>query len=61
MIWIVIFAGLAVAGLVALTVYAVQLRHRFGDVRHEVSVVGDRVGQVTTLLERLELPPGRRD
>lgn len=61
MIWIVILAALAVIGLVALAVYAAQLRHKLGDVTHEISVVGDRVNQVTALLGQLQLPPGGRD
>ena len=31
------------------------------EVRHEIAVVEDRVTQVTALLGKLELPPGRRD
>lgn len=61
MTWIAILAGLALLGLVALAIHAAQLRHRFDDVHHEVAVVADRARQVTALLGRLELPPGRRD
>ena len=38
MIWIVIFGTLAVAGAVALVVYAVGLAHKAADVRHEIEV-----------------------
>lgn len=61
MIWIVIFGTLALAGAVALVVYAVGLAHKAADVRHEIEVVGDRAGQITALVGQLELPPFGRD
>ena len=61
MVWIAIFGALALAGAVAVSIYAVQLMHRAADVRHEIDVTLDRVGQLRGLVDQLELPAARRD
>lgn len=61
MIWILIFAGLAVAGLVALAVGVVLLGHKAADTRHEVEVTAGRVRQISALLGQVDLPRRRRD
>lgn len=54
------FGVLAVLGGIALVGYARQLSHKVSDVRHEVGVAADRVGQIRTLLAGVELPAIKR-
>ncbi|MBK7821453.1 MAG: hypothetical protein IPJ61_10350 [Tessaracoccus sp.] len=56
MLWVWIFGGLAVAGLVALVVYGVGLAHRAAAVRHEVGVALGRAEEARALVEQLKLP-----
>lgn len=61
MIWILLFGGLAVAGLVALAVGVVLLGQKAADTRHEVDVTVGRVREITALLAQVELPRSQRD
>ena len=56
MLWVWIFGGLAVAGLVALVVYGVGLAHRAAAVRHEVEVTLGRAEEARALVAQLSLP-----
>ncbi len=56
MLWVWIFGGLAVAGLVALGVYGVGLAHRAAAVRHEIEVTLGRAEEARVLVEQLKLP-----
>ncbi|MDF1488010.1 hypothetical protein [Tessaracoccus caeni] len=59
MIAIFIVGGLGLAGLVALAVYGVGLRHKAAAVQYEVGVVRERFAEVPDLISRLELPSKR--
>ena len=56
MLWLV-FAGIALAGLVMVGCYAVSLAHKGADLLSEVGVLADRGGQLVTLLGQLSPPP----
>ena len=55
-LWVWIFGGLAVAGLVTLVVYGVGLAHRVAAVRHEVEVTLGRLDDARALAAQLSLP-----
>lgn len=61
MVFIVVVGALAVAGAVALALYAAQLYRSAGDVLHEVQVTTDRMMQIRALADQLQLRPGTRD
>jgi hypothetical protein len=56
-IWIFVFAGIALAGLVMVVSYAVWLIHKAADVMGEVRVLLDRGGQLTELIGQIQIPP----
>ena len=59
MIWVVICAGIAVAGLIMVVSYAIWLAHKASDVMSEVGVLGDRAGQLMELVSQIDLPEPR--
>jgi hypothetical protein len=59
MIWVVIFAGIAVAGLIMLVCYVIWLAHKSSDVMSEVQVLGDRAGQLMDLASQIQVPERR--
>ncbi len=61
MIWVVIFAGIAVAGLIMVVSYVIWLAHKASDVMSEVGVLGDRAGQLMELLSQIQVPERRFD
>jgi len=54
--WVIVFGSIGVAGLVMLAGYAVWLAHKLSDVASEVTVLGDRIGQLGVLLGQIQLP-----
>ena len=63
MLWVIIFAAIAVAGLVMVVCYAVWLAHKGADLWSEVVVLTDRAGQLAELMGQIQPPaaPGTRD
>jgi hypothetical protein len=61
MIWVVIFCGIAAAGLFMVVAYGIWLAHKASDVISEVVVLGDRAGQLTELLSQIQVPERRFD
>ena len=57
MMWVMIFGGIAVAGLIMVISYVIWLAHKASDVMSEVVVLGDRAGQ---LMELVKPGPGPR-
>ena len=54
MIWVAVFGGIALAGVIMFIAYAVWLAHRAADVFSEVQVVADRTGQLFDLLSQIQ-------
>lgn len=54
--WVVIFASIAVAGVIMLVSYGVWLAHKASDVMSEVDVLADRAGQIADLLGEIKIP-----
>jgi hypothetical protein len=59
MVWVLVFAAIAVGALVVLVGYAVWLAHKTADVLNEVGVLADRAGELFDLLGQIQ-PPGSR-
>lgn len=54
--WVLIFGGIALAGLVMLIGYGVWLAHKAADVMSEVGVLADRADQLLDVLAQIEIP-----
>jgi hypothetical protein len=55
-LWVIVFAAIAVLGLVMLVCYAVWLSHKTADVLSEVGVLADRGAQLGELLGQIQVP-----
>ncbi len=55
-LWVFVFIGIALAGLIMLIGYAVWLAHKSADVMSELTVLGDRTTKILDLLSRIEMP-----
>ena len=55
-VWVLVFGGVAVVGLVMLIAYAVWLAHKTSDVMSEISVLADRGDQLAELLRQISVP-----
>lgn len=56
MVWVIVFGGIALAGLVMLISYAVWLAHKASDVWSEVNVLAGRADQLAQLLGQIQVP-----
>ena len=56
MIWVIVFVGIALAGLVMLISYAVWLAHKAADVWSEVDMLAVRADELAQLLAQIEVP-----
>lgn len=56
MIWVLVFGGIAVAGLAMVVSYAVWLIHKASDVMSEVRVLFDNGDQLATLVGQIQVP-----
>jgi hypothetical protein len=56
MVWVFIFAAIALLGLGMLIGYAVWLAHKASDLFSEVSVLGDRAGELMGLAAQIGMP-----
>ncbi len=59
MIWVLIFGGIALLGVVTVVSYAVWLAHKTSDLYSEVRMLGRRVEEAGELLGRIQLPASR--
>jgi len=57
MLWVLVFAGIALAGLIVAVSYAVWLWHKASDLFSEVEMLGQRVEELTALLSQIEPTP----
>lgn len=55
-IWVFVFGGIAVAGLIMLIAYAIWLAHKASDVFAEVKVLGKRADEFLQITSRIEVP-----
>jgi hypothetical protein len=60
-IWVLVFGGIALVGLIMLISYGVWLAHKAADVMSEISVLGDRADQLADLLSQIQSPPHRAE
>lgn len=58
MVWVLIFAGIALGGLIMVISYGVWLWHKASDLFSELEMLGTRAGELADLLSRIqpELP-----
>ncbi|RMB58988.1 hypothetical protein [Tessaracoccus antarcticus] len=61
MIWVLVFGGVALLGLVTAVSYAVWLAHKTSDLYSEVRMLGVRAEEAGELLGRIQLPTGNHD
>lgn len=61
MIWVLIFGGIALLGLVTAVSYAVWLAHKASDLYSEVQMLGRRAEEASELLGRIQLPSGSQE
>ena len=57
MLWVLIFAGIAVAGLIVPISYAVWLWHKASDLFSELEMLGKCADELATLLAQIEPTP----
>jgi hypothetical protein len=55
-VWVFVFGGIALAGLVMLIAYAVWLAHKAADVMSELQVLAERGDQLAGLLAQIQMP-----
>jgi hypothetical protein len=55
-IWVAVFVGIALAGLVMIIAYGVWLAHKAADVMSEVAVLADRADQLADLVAQIRPP-----
>jgi hypothetical protein len=53
-IWVFVFCGIALAGLIMLVCYAVWLAHKASDVFSELEMLGTRAEELGEIVGRLE-------
>ena len=61
MIWVLIFGGVALLGMVTAVSYAVWLAHKTSDLYSEVRMLGKRAEEASELLGRIALPSSIHD
>ena len=60
MVWVLVFGGIALAGVAMVIGYAVWLAHKAADLFSELEMLGTRAEELATVLERLQLPAAAR-
>jgi hypothetical protein len=66
MIWVIVFVGIGLAGLIMLISYAVWLAHKASDLFSELDMLAVRAGEFADLAAQIQvpespLPPDWRD
>ena len=56
MIWVIVFVGIGLAGVIMLISYAVWLAHKASDLFSELDVLAERAGQLADLVGQIRLP-----
>jgi hypothetical protein len=55
-IWVIVFVGIALAGLIMCICYAVWLAHKAADVWSEVDMLALRAAEFADLVEQIQVP-----
>jgi hypothetical protein len=56
MIWVIVFVGIGLAGLLMLISYAVWLAHKASDLFSELDMLAVRAGELSDLLAQITVP-----
>jgi hypothetical protein len=56
MIWVIVFVGIGLAGLLMLISYAVWLAHKTSDLFSELDMMAVRAGELADLLGQIRVP-----
>jgi hypothetical protein len=56
MVWVVVFVGIALAGLIMCICYAVWLAHKAADVWSEVDMLAVRAAEFADLVGQIDVP-----
>ena len=56
MIWVAIFGGIALSGLVMVIAYGVWLWHKASDLFSELQMLGKRAEELAALVSQVQLP-----
>jgi hypothetical protein len=58
-LWVIVFAAIALAGLIMVVCYGVWLAHKASDVMSEVTVLAERGAQLAEVVGQISMPePG---
>jgi hypothetical protein len=56
MVWVIVFVGIGLAGLIMLTSYAVWLAHKASDLFSELDMLAVRAAELADLLAQIRVP-----
>jgi hypothetical protein len=56
MVWVIVFVGIGLAGLIMLISYAVWLAHKASDLFSELDMLAVRSGELADLLAQIRVP-----
>ena len=56
MIWVIVFVGIGLAGLIMLISYAVWLAHKASDLFSELDMLAVRAAELADLLAQIRVP-----
>jgi hypothetical protein len=56
MVWVIVFGGIALVGVVMLVSYAVWLAHKASDVWSEVDMLAVRANELAQLVGQIQVP-----
>lgn len=56
MVWVIVFAAIALIGIVTVLGYAIWLWHKASDLFSEIEMLGRRAEELAELVGRIELP-----
>ncbi|MDQ7993069.1 MAG: hypothetical protein AAGC63_04175 [Propionicimonas sp.] len=56
MVWVLVFLGIALAGIIMVVSYAIWLAHKAADLFSEIEMLGTRAEELAGLLEQIQLP-----
>ncbi|MFT4294277.1 MAG: hypothetical protein QM582_02565 [Micropruina sp.] len=56
MMWVWIFLGIAVAGLITMASYAVWIAHKASDLFSELQMLGKRAEELADLVSQVSIP-----